>query len=327
MNQLKLKNNKFDNPIIHATMKTTIKLLLVAVAFATATNIVNAQTPYDDFAPSSKKKEMLKLPDAKFKAFNVDTTGKVRFVELDVNELILSYYGANDTVVNSVQLKPSDLKWWSVDPRAEKYPGWSPYNYVMGNPIMNIDPNGDTVRVYTETSGAGHAWISVGEGADMTVFSFGRYAGTYEEWHGINTLSNGPGVLLKLQGADAIAYNTAKQNSTGMNVYQVLDVTDEAVFKNLNAKFNTSTTTPDKGDYKGSPNAHVIGDYKLLSNNCTTTVSDALNQTGSDALERLPNKAGQQIHDRFIIPSSLESFLNWQSGSWLGNGSVKKQGE
>ena len=38
-------------------------------------------------------------------------------------------------------------KFTSVDPRAEKYPGWSPYNYVLGNPIGNIDPQGDTVRI------------------------------------------------------------------------------------------------------------------------------------------------------------------------------------
>ncbi len=34
-----------------------------------------------------------------------------------------------------------------IDPRAEKYVGWSPYNYVLGNPIRNMDPLGDTVRV------------------------------------------------------------------------------------------------------------------------------------------------------------------------------------
>lgn len=41
----------------------------------------------------------------------------------------------------------------SVDPRAEKYYGWSPYNYVLGNPILNIDPNGDTVRTTQEGYG------------------------------------------------------------------------------------------------------------------------------------------------------------------------------
>ena len=30
----------------------------------------------------------------------------------------------------------------SVDPLAESYASWSPYNYVMGNPILLVDPDG-----------------------------------------------------------------------------------------------------------------------------------------------------------------------------------------
>ena len=40
--------------------------------------------------------------------------------------------------------------WLSVDPMADKYPGISPYNYCMWNPIKLVDPDGrDTAICYT----------------------------------------------------------------------------------------------------------------------------------------------------------------------------------
>jgi RHS repeat-associated protein len=57
--------------------------------------------------------------------------------ELD-SETGLYYYGARYyESVNSV--------WQSIDPSAENYPGWSPYNYVMNNPVKMVDPDGKDV--------------------------------------------------------------------------------------------------------------------------------------------------------------------------------------
>ncbi|MFZ4634477.1 MAG: RHS repeat domain-containing protein [Saprospiraceae bacterium] len=41
---------------------------------------------------------------------------------------------------------PAIGRFTSIDPRASKYTGWSPFNYVANNPIINIDPMGDTLR-------------------------------------------------------------------------------------------------------------------------------------------------------------------------------------
>lgn len=122
--------------------KIAIKKLLVAVAIATATNISFAQTPYDSFAPSSEKKEMLKLPEVTYRAVNEDTTSFVKSIELDKETLVLTYFDINDSIIAVSQLQPTDFKWLSVDPKAKEFPNWSPYAAFANNPIYYIDPDG-----------------------------------------------------------------------------------------------------------------------------------------------------------------------------------------
>ena len=67
--------------------------------------------------------------------------------------------------------------------------------------------------------------------------------------------------------------------------------------------------------------AHVIDKYKLLSNNCTTFVSDVINKTGSSVLNELriiPTSSfgtytSFEVKGRFINPRSLLRHLNNQS--------------
>ncbi|QTY28296.1 RHS repeat-associated core domain-containing protein [Flavobacterium sp. CS20] len=49
------------------------------------------------------------------------------------------YYGAR-------YYNPKNSLWLSVDPLAEKYPSWSPYNYTMNNPVRYVDPTGMVVE-------------------------------------------------------------------------------------------------------------------------------------------------------------------------------------
>ncbi|NDV97147.1 RHS repeat-associated core domain-containing protein [Dysgonomonas sp. 521] len=223
----------------------------------------------------------------------------------------------------------------SVDPLAEKYYSISPYAYCNNNPLKYIDPTGmspDTARVYTETIRGGHAWISVGEGDDMIVYSYGPMTSSYSKGHAIT----GKGLLSKYTGTAAKGYLDQKMKDTDMTSVTITDVSESTIqdiIENIidggkkvdNLIINDYTTeVVDRQQVHtvtGLKVPYNVGDsygsYNVLTNNCTTFVSDVLNQAGSSVLKDsrtvIDRKHGDvyrvPINSRFILPSSLRSAL------------------
>lgn len=85
-------------------------------------------TAYDDYDPFGytmdlRSSELGSQERLKF-------TGKERDIETGYDYFGARYYDARIG------------RWLQVDPLAEKYAGWSPYNYVLNNPLKNTDADG-----------------------------------------------------------------------------------------------------------------------------------------------------------------------------------------
>jgi RHS repeat-associated protein len=65
-------------------------------------------------------------------------SGKERDAETGLDYFGARYYASELSV------------WLSVDPMSDKYPSHSPFNYTLNNPVMLIDPNGDSVLTNQE---------------------------------------------------------------------------------------------------------------------------------------------------------------------------------
>lgn len=222
-----------------------------------------------------------------------------------------------------------------MDPHSENYYSWSPYVYVANNPMKYIDPTGmDTARVYTETVDGGHAWISVGKGKDMVMYSYGPFTNNYTGSSSHKVTASG--VIAKYTGTEAIKYLDDKIRETkDVSVATITDVDDSKVQEIIEGYVREGTVNQTLVLDKLGENNQIIGTqrhinvnntygtYNILTNNCTTFVSDVLNASGSKALEKsYYNKIGERkALETYITPSGLRNALN---SNPIGLGKTRK---
>lgn len=132
-----------------------------------------------------------------------DNPYKFNAKELDA-ETGLYYYGAR-------YYNPRLSVWYGVDPLAEKYPNWSPYNYTLNNPINLIDPDGRSVWPRRNGAYNGESY-SDRDGSWTWNEQYGR-------WDGVNGSQNvmlierGTEVCCNLENTRVMTYEEASIKS------------------------------------------------------------------------------------------------------------------
>lgn len=158
-------------------MKNTIILLGFLIC---AVSYVNAQENIDesmfDFTSKTKMKKKEKLNDSPYAMFGDNTTvlktdhernldhslkiplleddKQIGLFELNFQTGVVTIKDTDGTLILNQELSQDQLsRFLTIDPLAEKYYSWSPYVYVMNNPMKYIDPDGCSTWVMQNSDG------------------------------------------------------------------------------------------------------------------------------------------------------------------------------
>lgn len=187
----------------------------------------------------------------------------------------------------------------SVDPITSKYPELTPYQFASNSPIWGVDWDGLELRIYTETKGTGHTFITVKNKDDVIVYTYGRYAGG----DAITGGTTGKGVLIKYTGEKAKDFIKTELYRMEAEAFQIDDADETKVQTFMDAMYNASTESPNTGDADIDTYGKVVDTYNLFGNNCTTKSCNATKAGESTVFS--DNGPEQDL----AIPSSLKEFL------------------
>ncbi|AYL07062.1 TPA: PAAR domain-containing protein [Enterobacter kobei] len=178
------------------------------------------------------------------------------------------------------------------------------------NPLLN------GVYIWTETTSAGHAFVSVHENNNIYLYTYGRYGRTDR-----STLT-GDGILDFFQDEDARKYYRYELYEMGARAFRIDDAEPELIRKFFEKLWNNGVSpiqTPKMQD--GTiRRGRTIDKYDVTGNNCTTHSVEGIKFAGSKVFDHGYTSTTTQlpidIEEDFTIPVSLQSFLESKSADY-----------
>lgn len=122
------------------------KPIILTAAFILAAFCVHAQEKQKEYNPfesiGKKGKVITAYGDRFVEVFDTDSVQRIGSVLYHIYEKRIVVLLDADSLFNEVSDNSSASRWWSVDPKADKYHEWSPYVFAADNPIRYNDPDG-----------------------------------------------------------------------------------------------------------------------------------------------------------------------------------------
>ena len=209
--------------------------------------------------------------------------------------------------------------WDRMDKLAEKYNSINPYVYSINNPIKNLDLDGLKPRIYIETNGLGHTFVTIGEGRNTIVYTYGRYGALGSSGSILHQFTpTGEGVLIRKTGKQAINYIQKKLEDGNLSVYTLEKGSDKDVASFFDRMWNCGTRpTNNKKNSKNDPEAKVVDKYSIFENNCTTKAIEGVNYKQkrpiipAEVITTMYDLGGSYDYkDKIISPSTLKRQLD-----------------
>lgn len=176
------------------------------------------------------------------------------------------------------------------------------------NPLLN------GVYIWTETTDAGHAFVSVHQDNSIYVYTYGRFGRK-----GPGTLT-GDGILNYLTGDDARLYYREELYKVQARVFRIDDITPEEtrrIFESLWNSGKTPVFTDAMGE-RTKRRGRVIDVYDLTGSNCTTHTVQVIREAGTKIFNTSYTSITTQLpvegEEDFTIPVSLQRYLMEKSG-------------
>lgn len=178
------------------------------------------------------------------------------------------------------------------------------------NPLLN------GVYIWTETTDAGHAFVSVHQDNSIYLYTYGRYGRT-----GPGNVT-GDGILNFLQGEDARVYYRAELYRMGARAFRIDDADlskTRQFFEDLWKKGGPAIRTSEMKETT-QRRGRTIDEYDVTGNNCTTHSVEGIKFAGSRVFEHNYASSTTQIpiesEEDFTIPVSLQRYLESKSSDF-----------